>query len=174
MDWKTILGTLAPTIAKMLGGPLAGMAVDAIEKIFGLTDASAADIQKALEKNNLSADQVVALKQADNDMQEKLKQLDIDLEKIYADDRASARNLQIATRSTTPQILAVALTVGFFSLLLLMAFHALPDGNTTLLNIMFGSLSAAFGSVMNFYFGSSRASDAKTDIIATMATAPKR
>lgn len=172
MDWMAIIGAVAPTAARMLGGPLAGMAVDALGSALGLSSATKDSIAKAVSQSNLTGDQIAAMKAADNDLQAKLKALDIDLDRIYADDRKSARDMQISTRSNTPHILAVVLVAGFFGLLLLMAFHALPDGNTTLLNIMFGTLSASFGSVMNFFFGSSRASDAKTDIIATMATAP--
>ena len=36
-DWKSVVGTVAPTIATALGGPLAGVAVSSLAAAFGLS-----------------------------------------------------------------------------------------------------------------------------------------
>jgi hypothetical protein len=68
------VATLAPTVASMLGGPLAGTAVTALEGLFGITPAAGASVDDraaALAPAVAAAtpDQVLALKKADYDFQ---------------------------------------------------------------------------------------------------------
>src|SRR4051794_24989640 len=88
-----VLGAVAPTIATAFGGPLAGQAVRWVEGALGLPqlgdkEAAAAAIA------NATPDQILALKKADQDFAVHLKALDIDLERIAAGDRDSARRMQ--------------------------------------------------------------------------------
>ena len=62
MDW---LKTIAPTIATALGGPLAGLAVDAISKAIGIDPK---DVQATIDNGKLNADQIMLLKQAEIQM----------------------------------------------------------------------------------------------------------
>jgi hypothetical protein len=55
----------------------------------------------------------------------------------------------------TPAILAYMLTVGFFGLLLVLNFHAPPDANLAMMNIVLGSLGTAWLGAMAYYFGAS-------------------
>ena len=55
-----LIGSVAPTIATALGGPVAGMAVKALSgALFGHEDATSDDIKTALA--NPTADQLAAL-----------------------------------------------------------------------------------------------------------------
>lgn len=91
---------------------------------------------------------------------------DIQLATLDASDKISARQMQIGTKDPTPRILAIAVTVGFFGLLGFMALHDVPPSSKDLLNVMIGSLGAAWVSVISFYFGSSAGSAAKDEVIA--------
>ncbi len=62
---------------------------------------------------------------------------------------------------STPRILALAVTVGFFGLLFLLCFKAAPDANNSVLNIILGSLGTAWVSCMAYYFGGNQAGRAK-------------
>ncbi len=155
--WTTAgktLGTVAPMLASAVGGPLAGAATSAIISALGLApdttqEAAAAAVVGA------NADQLLALKKADQDFAEKMAQLQIDASKLTYDDRANARARETAVRDYTPAALAAGITAGFFALLGLMAFRDLPSGNTQILNIMLGSLGAGFTMVLSYYFGAS-------------------
>ena len=169
-DWKGVVKSIAPTIGTVLGGPLGGMAGLALSKALGMADDAPKDeTALAAAIQGATPDQLLALKKAENDFALQMKELgfkDLEaLEAIAAGDRASARNLAIQTKDWTPRILAVAITVGFFGLLWFLSRHEVPAGSRDLLNIMLGSLGAAWMGVVTYYFGSSAGSDRKTEIL---------
>ena len=109
-----LIGSVAPTIATALGGPVAGLAVKAVSNaLFGHENGTEDDIMSALA--NPTGDQLAQLKKIDADFKVQMKSLDIDLERISEQDRDSARNMQIATRDWIPRVLAVGVTVGFLA-----------------------------------------------------------
>jgi len=111
MDW---LKQIAPTIATALGGPLAGLAVDAITKAIGIDPK---DVQATIDQGKLSAEQIGAIKQAELAMAARAQELGLDFEKIAVDDRKSAREMQASTQSWIPGLMAIAVTLGFFGIL---------------------------------------------------------
>ena len=163
MDW---LRGIAPTIASALGGPLAGLAVEALGSALGMSDASKEKVTGALQAGNMTGEQIAAVKQAEVALVAKLKELDIDLEKVHAGDRASAREMQTTNKSIIPGVLAVLITCGFFGILLGMLTGELSASENAPLMIMLGALGAAWGSVVNFYYGSSASSSAKNELLA--------
>lgn len=76
------------------------------------------------------------------------------LEQIAADDRKSARDMQVATRSWVPDVLALLITAGFFGFLFYLMEYEPPAGSKDILNIMLGSLGTAWLCVVYFYYGS--------------------
>jgi len=159
MDW---LKAIAPTVATVLGGPLAGLAVEAIGTALGLSDATKEKVEDIL-KGPMSGDQLAAIKQAEMALVAKMKELDIKLEEVHSGDRRSAREMQAQVKSHIPGLLAILITVGFFGILLGMLSGSLKaSGNSEALLIMLGALGAAWGSVVNFYYGSSKGSEDKT------------
>lgn len=164
MDW---LKTLAPTIATVLGGPLAGLAVQAVGSALGMSDATSEKINEVLTSGNMTGEQVAAVKKAEIDLKAKLAELQIKPEEIAAQDRASARDMQTKTGSKIPGVLALLITFGFFGILIgMMTGDLKSTGNTDALLIMLGALGAAWGAVVNFYYGSSAGSNAKTELLA--------
>ena len=159
-----LIGSVAPTIATALGGPVAGMAVKAISgALFGHDGASKDDIMTALA--NPTGDQLAALKKIDADFAVQMKSLDIDLERIAAGDRDSARDMQKETRDWIPRALAVSVTVGFFAILLYMLVYGLPTTGNEALLLLLGALQTAWGGIIAFYFGSSSGSQKKDQMI---------
>lgn len=159
-----LIGSVAPTIATALGGPVAGMAVKAISgALFGYDGASKDDIMTALA--NPTGDQLAALKKIDADFAVQMKSLDIDLERIAAGDRDSARDMQKETRDWIPRALAVSVTVGFFAILLYMLVYGLPTTGNEALLLLLGALQTAWGGIIAFYFGSSSGSQKKDQMI---------
>lgn len=164
--WKDVVRSVAPTIAMALGGPLAGAATAALsDKLLGKPDASQQDIQKVLE-GTLSPDNLLKLKQAEQDFQAKMAEIGVDLERIAEQDRESARNRQVALKDWVPSALALALAASFFVLLFLMLTRTIPDANKDAFNILLGMLGGSLATVMTYYFGSSSGSAKKDETLA--------
>ena len=62
-------------------------------------------------------------------------------------------------------ILAGLIVIGFFALLTLLLFRTLPEDSSGVIFMLFGALSAAFGAVVQYFFGSSKGSADKTELI---------
>lgn len=168
-DWKSILGGIAPTIATVLGGPLAGLAVDAIGKAIGMDAPTVSKVQDALTRGQLTGDQIAAIRQAEIAVQTRLKELDIDLARIDADDRNSARQREASVRDWIPGIMAVGVSVGFFGVLGWLLNYGIPHQGGEALLVMLGSLGTAWASIIAYYFGSSAGSAQKTTELANLA-----
>jgi hypothetical protein len=159
-----LLSQIAPTIATAIGGPVAGMAVKALAGALGLTqDASADDIQTAMM--NATPEQLAAIKKVDADFKVQMKELDIDLERIAAGDRDSARNMQMHTNDWIPRAMAIMVTFGFFGILTWLLTKGVPPTGSETLIYMLGALGTAWTGIVQFYFGSSAGSKAKTDAL---------
>lgn len=158
-----LLAVIAPTLATAAGGPLAGMAVTKLMGGLGI-NVDDVDADKHLDAvlQNPTAEQLTTIKQIDADFKKEMGKQQIDLERIVAADRDSARNREIQTGDNTNKVLAFAVTAGFFGVLGMLAFAELPEGTRQIVNIMVGFLGAGFGSVMQYYFGSSKGSKDKT------------
>jgi hypothetical protein len=159
MDW---LKQIAPTIATALGGPLAGMAVSAISKAIGVDPEKVGDL---ISSNKLTADQIAQVKIAEIELQKQAQELGLNFEKLEVEDRKSARDMQATTRSMMPPLLAGLVTVGFFSIMVMMFFNKIDSGNPAIL-MMLGSLGTAWTGIIAYYFGSSAGSQAKTDLLS--------
>ena len=165
MNWKEIVGTIAPTLATALGGPLAGMATKAIAgSLLGDDSATEDDIAAAIA--GATPDELRALKEMDNQFKLDMESLGVDLEKIHAGDRDSARRREIETSDNAPKILAGVIVTGFFVVLGVIAFVELPTNAQQPINILLGSLTALLIQVGNYYFGSSAGSKEKTRHLA--------
>jgi membrane-bound ClpP family serine protease len=159
-----LLGQVAPTIATALGGPLAGVAVKTLSNVlFGHENATEDQVSEAMA--TATPDQLAAIKKIDADFKVQMKSLDIDLERIAAGDRDSARQMQAATKDWVPKVLAVVITTGFFGILVWMLVNGMPKTGTEALLMMLGALGTAWTGVVNFYYGSSAGSKQKTDAL---------
>lgn len=166
-DWRSLLSTVAPGIATAFGGPLAGMAVAAIGKALNVPEPTQEKIQAALA--GATPDDMLKLKTAEDQFQKDMKSLDIDLERINAGDRDSARKMQVENKSWTPHVLAIVITVGFFGILVGMLTGHMSSKDSPELLLLIGSLSTAWGMVVSFFYGSSTGSQAKDATIRAMA-----
>ncbi len=168
MSWKKIVKSVAPILGTALGGgPLGGMAMKAMadallgpdEKLEG--KALEAKIEYAISND---PDALLKLKKADQDFEAKMKEYDIDIYKIDADDRNSARELAVKT-SLTPQLVIASVFVLGFVIVLYAVFSGdiqmTPDQKDIAMFLL-GILSAGIIQIMNFFFGSSSGSKEKT------------
>jgi hypothetical protein len=161
---KQVLGTVAPFIGTLIGGPLGGGAGKLLSQLLlGKEDANAQEIEIAL--SNASPEQLLALRKADMDFKKSMAQLGITEKKIAAMDRDSARKRQILVKDSIPGLLSIVLTIGFFGALAGFSIYPVQDGVQVLLDTMVGSLGTVWIMSMSYYFGSSAGSARKTEII---------
>ena len=148
-----LVGSVAPTIATALGGPVAGMAAKALSNaLLGHAEGTEDEINAALA--NPTADQLAALKKIDADFKVQMKSLDIDLERIAASDRDSARNYAIMTHDLTPRVLAVIVVVAWGCVQWFMLHNIIPTEMRELIARVLGTLDGALMLVLSYYFGS--------------------
>jgi hypothetical protein len=138
------------------------MAVSAISKAIGVDEDK---VQDMISSNKLNADQVAQLKLAEIELAKQAQELGLNFEKLAVDDRKSAREMQATTRSWMPPILAGAVTLGFFTIMVMMFFNQIDSNNPAIL-MMLGSLGTAWTGIIAYYFGSSAGSQAKTEMMA--------
>lgn len=162
--WKAILSQVAPTIATALGGPMAGGVVKKLAGVLlGKDDASEAEVEKAV----LAASPEVyeKLRLAEIEYSKFIADNGIQLEKLAVEDRSNARAREIALRDWVPAALAITFNAAFFYMLFALLRQAVPTDNRDAFNILLGMLSGGMTTVLTYYFGSSRGSERKTEMI---------
>ena len=168
---KQVLATVAPMLGTAIGGPLGTVAGVAIAKALGTKAGDSAAAETALL--NATPDQLLALRKEEDGFKVQMEQLGVTREQLMYADVASARAMQVANKSYTPTILSYAILaaslVGFLGVLF--GYVHIPGDAATA--AIFGSaltyLTVESKAVLGYWFGSSRGSDAKSDVIADIA-----
>lgn len=170
MNIKDLVKAIAPTAATLLGGPLAGMAVKAIGDAIGMDDATEEKIGAALTGGQLSGEQIVAMKQADNALKVRMAELGIRADELVVEDRKSAREMLAATNARTPAVLSWIVVLGNFVCYAYLFHYGNPTGlDDVLLGRILGTLDTAFGVVLAFWLGTSYSSRSKDATLAQIA-----
>lgn len=165
LDWKSILGTVAPVLATAAGGPLAGVVTKTLAaKLLGKPEAKPEEVETAVV--NADPQTLLRLKEIDLEFERELQAAGVKLEEIAAEDRANARAREIAVKDHTPAVLALIVTVGFFGTLAYMLVNGKPATGGDALLVMLGSLGTAWAAICSYYFGSSAGSKLKTEALA--------
>ena len=157
-----ILEQIAPTIATCLLGPAGGLAVTAISKALGIDEK---DVQSTIESGKLSAEQLASLKQAEIDLQAKAQELGLNFEKLATDDRKSARDMEISTKSFVPALLSILIVVAWALIQYFLLTHIIAQEMRELVARVLGTLDGALMLVLSFYFGSSSSSQNKDELL---------
>lgn len=150
-DWQSVVQQIAPTLGRTLQGPLSGVGVKflADKLLVDTTGDVTAALSAAIEVQ--TPDVLQKILQADAAFQRAMSDMGIKTDLL---DVADARAREKVLHDRTPSILAGAITVGLFSIICVMLFHPIPVESINIVNIMLGSLSTAWMSVVGYYFGS--------------------
>ena len=165
MNW---LEQLAPTIATCLGGPLAGMAVTAVSKALGIAPE---EVQNVISSGKLDAAQVAAIQMAELELKKQAQSMNLDFAKLIAEDKKSARDMQIATKSWLPSVLAVLIIGGFGTVTVLKVMGYAVAADPTVQDLL-TTLRDGVILVLSFYFGSSSGSQAKDQLLHQSTPTP--
>lgn len=168
MDWKKILGTVAPWIGATIGSPLGGMAVEAAANALGLSDKTVDSVKQAIM--GATPEQMLALKSADQSFALQMQALGFkqisDMEALAAGDRKDARLLQATAPSFVPALLTCFVVGAFTTTLILLLKFDVPATNRDVVVYMIGQLSGGFTSALAFWLGTTRDSNRKTELLS--------
>jgi hypothetical protein len=151
---KNIVGAVAPTLGTALGGPLGGAAASAIATVLGC-DNDPQSLQKALAK--ATPEQLTEIKKAELDFEARMKELDVDLYALQTQDTADAR--KHFAKDWTARFLAIALCLLFAGYIILVTVLPPDQNSDAIINLILGSITGSFSTVIAFYFGSSQRQD---------------
>jgi len=166
VDWKDVIGAVAPTIATALGGPLAGAAVKTLSNVLlGHENGSESDLSAAIA--TASPDVLAQVKKAEADFQVRMRELEIDVDRIAAADRDSARKRESSTGDYwTPRIIGSTTLLAFiWSVWAVLSGYVQGMTDPAIVGIigtLIGYVSAKADQVVSYYFGSSAGSKEKT------------
>lgn len=170
-DVKSIFQKLYPFLGTALtvaGGPLGSMAAQALSAVAG-KEVQPADAPDVLAQLASTAEGALKLKDAEYSFQQTMTKLGYDhvekLEELADSDRANARGREEKLGDKTPRNLAYLIVGAFVAMVLCVLFKRTAI-DSVLAGTVIGYLSAKAELVASYYFGSSRSSDRKTELLA--------
>jgi hypothetical protein len=179
IDWKKFVGGLAPVLGLALGGPLAQSAVKVLASaVLGDDTASEADVAAAITGGQLSGEQIVAIKTAEQAFAVRMHELDVDLVKINQSaedamlrDVQDARARQVATKDYMPQIIFFLFLAIYVAEVAMFFFGRMPTDEyvRALMTRAFGTVEAGVVGAVAYFIGSSRGSKNSGDAIRKIA-----
>jgi len=186
IDWKEVgayVAKAAPMLGTVIGGPAGGAvggAVSLLASAFGITDPEQAKSPAAvLEAVKADPQAVLKLQELENTHRLELGKLALQSDSDYLYDRQDARRRQIESEKITGKkdinlyVLAWVVVAGFFILCGLLMAVTLPNSTSPVVFTLFGSLGTGFGTVLAYFFGSSKSSAEKTEMIYNSTPASK-
>lgn len=184
---RTLAGsvaTMAPTLATMLGGPFAGMAVTALETAFGLPQGAGPDaITAVVQGGGMTPDIVERIRAADQKHAEVMRQGEIDLARMNAEheelfakvdaaDRASAREMQVKIHSAWPGWITLLTTLAVAAELIARHVPGYVAPNDTMTAQIIGTLLGVWVACTTYWVGSTRQSANNQNALAAIAKEP--
>jgi hypothetical protein len=164
-DWIDTIKSVAPTVATALGGPLAGAAVSALGSIFGMSQPTQETIGKMFSDGMITPDHLAEIRKLEMQYQNDEKERGFRYAELAYKDVDSARQMQVATKSSTPTILSyIVLGAGGAMMAAVLFGYAKVD--SALAGTLIGYAVAEMKAVLQYWFGSSNGSQQKTDLLA--------
>ncbi len=161
--FKRILGSVAPLIGTAIGGPFGGLASTVLREAFGSDDDK--DIERQIAAS--SPDALIKLRTAEQALELKMAELDIDETDLFLKDVQSARDLAKET-SIWPQLSLTFIAIFAFGAVLyvlVLQSQIIPVENKDLVIFLVGQLSGFVGMGFSFFLGSSKGSKEKTAVL---------
>lgn len=176
MDWKDVagkVGSAAPMIGTILGGPVGGAIGGVVALIASALGLKAGEVTPEKINSLLATDPQAAIRLAEIEATHKidLQKLLIEAERIRLADVADARQREIRTTEATGKrdinlyVLAWLVVTLFFTLVGILIWATLPQENIGPVNQLFGAMAAGFGMVLQYFFGSSKGSADKNQYL---------
>lgn len=173
-DVKPFIAKIAPWLGSALGGPLGAEAGTLLGSALGMSNAKPDDVAKAIQTGQLTGDQIVAIKKAEEEYSIKMQAAGFEhveeLERLTMSDRDSARKREMVVLDWTPRILAYGVVAAWVCINGFLLKHSMNGGSlpadmATIIMRVLGTLDAALTFVLGYYFGSSSGSARKDELL---------
>ncbi len=148
---------------------------------FDLASIFGKGVKEAVDSVGNIADKFIRTKEEKDEfnlkVQETLAKIGQEELNAYMSDMQSAREREVKVNTdpnsswltrNVASILALGITIGFFTMLIWMLVSDVPVSNKDILNIMIGSLGTAWVGIVGYYFGSSVGSKNNAEVIRKM------
>jgi Fe2+ transport system protein B len=153
---KNIVGAVAPTIGTAIAGPMGNMALGKIAEVLGCP-ADHKSVEKAVQ--NATPEQMIELKKAEQEFEVQMKELDVDVFKLEAQEKQHARTM--FSKDWTARIIGLVTIAGFLGYIFLVTLQPPEQNSEALINLVLGYLGGLASAIISFYFGASHTSDKK-------------
>lgn len=172
-DLGDTLSAIAPLAGKMIGGPYAALAVSAVQAVFGDDEPDPKQLAKKIK--NATPEQLIALRKIDVDLELKMREMEITEDELHFKNTANARAL--FSINDKPQIwFAVTFVAGYFIVLFVILYAAFFSKQPisadreiiATLFLLVGQLTSEVKQISNFWFGTSKSSQDKNQIISNV------
>lgn len=170
-----LLKSLAPTIASALLGPVGGLAVAGLGKIFGISEATTDSVAKAFADGKLTPEHLAEIKKLE--LEFKAHEVDVGFQyaelqfkerELEGKDRISARDLAIQTHSLTPALLTWLIVASVIGVETMLLTQGIPSHVSDLMaGRIIGTLETSLLMVLSFWFGSTSGSMQKNQLLAS-------
>lgn len=151
---KNLVGTVAPALGSALGSPLGGAAISMIADKLGVPNNQQA-VEKAIRQ--ATPDEMLKLKEADNEFEVKMKELDVDVFRLETEDKQNAR--AAFSKDWTTKLMGLLTLSGFMGYIFLVTLQPPEQNSEALINLVLGYLGGLASAVISFYFGASQSKD---------------
>ena len=160
---KKLIGGIAPVIGSALGGPMGGVAMKFLADKF--TGGDTGKVEDFLL--SASPETLQELKLAEIEFDKHMADLGVRLEELDVQDRSSAREMASARGIYVQAGISCFYTLGYFAVFFAFVFGyaKVPPAYNDMVVALIGALGAAQLQILNFWFGSSRSSKDKTEIL---------
>jgi hypothetical protein len=166
---KGIIGKVAPILGNAILPGIGGSAGAMLAEALGVENKP-----EVLEERlkNLSPEDMVKIKELTARHEERLLEIAAEKDRAYLTDVQSARQREVdmaratGRRDVNMYVLGWTVVGGFFGLCFALMRTQLPMGSNEVVFMLFGALSAGFSTVLGYFFGSSRGSADKNDMLA--------
>ncbi|MFO0271348.1 MAG: hypothetical protein ACK53W_12540 [Gemmatimonadota bacterium] len=156
-----IAGPLAAKVAAEVAGPEVGATAKAV--VDAAVAVAGSDDPAAVASAMTDPLKVAAFRTS-------IVELELEAMRIENADRADARAMHVATRDTVPRDLAYASTAMVFVCALFVMAFGLPEQGREFSVAFLSAIVTAWGTMMAFYFGSSRDAKRLGDAMQRIAT----
>ena len=168
------LAHFAPAAAAILTGGAAGPVAAAVTKevtsALGVHhESTPEEIDKAVAEADPA--QIAKLRQIEADVQKDAQAASVKMAEIAAGDRDSARKREIALHDATPAILTFCVTGSLIGCILLLVFKGsgLDVAVLAAVSSLAGALASGMHTILTYYFGGSKGSDASAAVLHKIA-----
>jgi len=135
---------------------MGGMAANLIAETLGVPN-NPKSIEKAIAE--ATPEQMLQLKKAEQDFEKQMKELDVDVYKLEAQEKQDAR--KHFSKDWTTRIMGIATLGGFLGYIFLVTLQPPEQNSEALINLVLGYLGGLASAVISFYFGASQSKEDK-------------